>query len=414
MDKSLRKYREYYRDPIDLDLQNLEIHDYAVVIPLYSEDESFLERLTHFSRIEAELLLILVVNEAPDSPQEAKLRNQNLLQALDSKRNFFETHSIMIVDRTQAKAIEGGVGEARKIGFDLALELFCLGKLKQAWVLSTDADVWVPKNYLEPLSRLPSHAAAYHYAFRHHSKDPQLDFHTYENFLEDYVLGLAWANSPYAYPSVGSCLAIELHRYAQVRGFPKRKAGEDFYLLNKLRKLGSIISDPQPQIVIEARHEIRTPFGTSAALQKIKDEPNIFYDFETYQKLSDFLKTAQSFLHSKDFCEKSFEILSNLWPTGLNRDELKKSLLGIFDRCSDSRQRLYQFHIWFDAFRTLRFIHSWTQEKYPKGPKPAFLDKPAYKANWRALSGRPILDYIDWSGHQNEHGSSIGKTRVHA
>ena len=62
----------------------------------------------------------------------------------------------------------------------------------------------------------------------------------YELRLHHYVLGLEYAGSPYAYHTLGSCLAVKADAYAQVRGFPKRAGAEDFYLLNKLAKLGAM------------------------------------------------------------------------------------------------------------------------------------------------------------------------------
>ena len=41
------------------------------------------------------------------------------------------------------------------------------------------------------------------------------------------MLGLEFAASPYAWHSLGSCLAVTPEAYAAVRGFPKRAGGEE-------------------------------------------------------------------------------------------------------------------------------------------------------------------------------------------
>ena len=62
----------------------------------------------------------------------------------------------------------------------------------------------------------------------------------YEYSLRYYVAGLTYAQSPYAFHTIGSTMAVNAEHYASVRGFPRREAGEDFYLLNKLAKVGSV------------------------------------------------------------------------------------------------------------------------------------------------------------------------------
>ncbi len=57
--------------------------------------------------------------------------------------------------------------------------------------------------------------------------------------------------------------------YAGVRGYPKRSAGEDFYLLNKICKLAPIKRLLEPTLTIQARPSSRVPFGTGPALQRI-------------------------------------------------------------------------------------------------------------------------------------------------
>ena len=51
---------------------------------------------------------------------------------------------------------------------------------------------------------------------------------------------MKYARSPYAFHTIGSTMAVSANHYAKVRGFPKREAGEDFYLLNKLAKVKTL------------------------------------------------------------------------------------------------------------------------------------------------------------------------------
>ena len=49
----------------------------------------------------------------------------------------------------------------------------------------------------------------------------------------------------------------------------KKQAGEDFYFLNKVRKMGSVIQLEGNPIQLETRTSSRTPFGTGSSIQKI-------------------------------------------------------------------------------------------------------------------------------------------------
>ena len=60
--------------------------------------------------------------------------------------------------------------------------------------------------------------------------------------LRYYVAGMKYARSHLThFHTIGSTMAVRASYYAKVRGFPKREAGEDFYLLNKLAKVGTVL-----------------------------------------------------------------------------------------------------------------------------------------------------------------------------
>ena len=116
--------------------------------------------------------------------------------------------------------------------------LYANGQLESPWVRSTDADVWVPPDYWT--RTLPSgDGSALWMAYEHvgeGGESQESAMMEYEIYLHYHSLGLQSAGSPYPFPCIGSTLWIHVEKYAAVRGFPKKEAGEDFYLLNKLAK----------------------------------------------------------------------------------------------------------------------------------------------------------------------------------
>src|SRR6202022_2192121 len=165
-----------------------------------------------------------------------------------------------------------GVGLARKVGNDVALALAAGDRLSSGWLHNTDADTLLPRDYFDQMTGVPEKAAAAIYFFEHRfEKDPGLAeaARLYEISLRYYVLGLAWAESPYAYQSMGSCVVISRDAYAAVRGFPRKNAAEDFYVLNKLAKVGSIFRLAGSPVLLEGRPSDRVPFGTGRAIRDL-------------------------------------------------------------------------------------------------------------------------------------------------
>ncbi len=288
-------------------------YDHALVIPARKERPDALRAVWQCldARVCETSLVVLVINAARDDEKEtldllAQLRDpRNLIATRD---NLTALHAgagrpdILLVDRCSAgRTVPGrqGVGLARKIGADIALELIVREKVASRLIYTTDADVQLPGEYFEA-GRGNSGVAAILYPFGHDAgTGTKLPACLYETAMLYYVAGLKWAGSPYAFTTVGSTIAVDADHYAMVRGMPKRSAGEDFYLLNKLAKTGHIRQLADPIISIGARDSDRVPFGTGAALAKIAalDDPAQdfrFYDPRIFEQLVRLAGDAQS------------------------------------------------------------------------------------------------------------------------
>jgi hypothetical protein len=182
------------------------------------------------------------------------------------------------------------------------------------------------------------------------------------------VRGLEHAASPYAYHTLGSCLAVTATAYAQVRGFPRRAAGEDFYLLNKVAKTGPIARLDGACIALRSRASSRVPFGTGPAVTRIGDGPvesqRLFYHPRVFQALHALLASAASFFQPGQAGLRP-RLLDAGLPESLSDAATAVALqLGWDDAIQHCRshglgeaQFLRHFHHWFDGFRTLKFIH---------------------------------------------------------
>ena len=129
-----------------------------------------------------------------------------------------------------------------------------------------------------------------------------------------------------------------------MRGFPKRNAGEDFYLLNKLAKVGSVHRLAAPAIEIEARVSHRVPFGTGPAIARAPRRDRVA-DATTRRPTFELLRA----LH-----ERASHGAFEEWP-----EPIPELLATIgYERFRPSRRDLRAFHTWFDALKTVRFVHA--------------------------------------------------------
>src|SRR5260370_38295716 len=380
---------------------------HAIVIPAYDEGENLFRTLRSLpSGPVGEVLTILVVNAPADAPDWVHPRSQQLIHQLRQElgAEFVQagppclrwlSHprgALLCVDRTGPDSLpEGqGVGLARKIGCDNRLQPHAKGNLRSPWIHPTDADVELPADYFDrvPVALDGAMPAALIYPFWHRCESPPEladAMHRYEVFLRYYVLGLADAGSPYAFHTLGSTLAVHSLAYAKVRGFPRRDAGEDFYLLNKLAKLGPILPLDGAPLLIRGRSSHRVPFGTGAALKQIlaaasRGEAYRLYPPEIFLHLKVCL-AALELLAADRGREDPIHYLSaaaRIHP-GVDAQQLhdERAELGCLsgvrhgEKISrDSLTMPRHLHTWFDGFRTLKLIHRLTRFL----PKMALLD----------------------------------------
>ena len=386
---------------------------HALVIPAYRESAALLQNLTRLPPGVGRTLVILVLNR-PDTDHDPQA-NASLRAAVDELAiareqpgepviHSLNAHSDLYVydmenpDGTfQGGTFQGGhfpggpllagaipaaqgVGLARKTGCDIALKWMSEGAISGEWIHSTDADALLPQDYFQQLDSSNQHAVAAVYPFRHiPGADQKCNEATalYELRLHHYVLGLEHADSPYAYHTLGSCLAVKAGAYAQVRGFPKRAGGEDFYLLNKLAKLGPVEKLTGRCIELQSRKSRRVPFGTGPAVEKIagSEQPAelaLFYHPLCFAALRALLTVVPDLQHTdtEDLCgllgQRGLEqSLARACSDVIEAMGLDAALTHCRRQGKSPEQFLRQFHQWFDGFRSLKFIHGVRDSGWP-------------------------------------------------
>ena len=419
----MNKYLERYAEPEVVALDNLEVSSRwanVLVIPACNESNRLLADPPAGS---GRNLLILVINQTRGADEETSRNNESLASAIQKRfeliwkngaaasdsttgfelqlyRDAQFPRDILLVDRF-SRGFElpqgAGVGVARKIGTDLAVSLIVRKAVRSPWILCSDGDVQLPSTYYTVLDRQgidDRSDSALIYPFTHVAPpnspvdaDVMQATRLYELSLRYYAAGLRYADSPYAFHTIGSTLAVNATHYMQVRGFPRREAGEDFYLLNKLAKVGtvrSLVQGPScAPIRIDARRSDRVPFGTGAAVNTITElldpvqdfrfyHPAVFDQLKCWNDASKLIRDQHS--GGEVDCPA---LLASVLPDHRDGRQLARLLIALgmgkaiehsLRQSSSQEQFLKQLDTWFDAFRTLKLVHALRAEDLPSIP----------------------------------------------
>ena len=389
-DTAIRRYQQRH---IEIDLLPVPggpgEWQHVLVIPAYRECPSILDALRHLSAAASPFLAILVLNRPDSDPDNSA--NQSLREAVRRLPGIegvsgpcqLNRGSALLPFDTEAKLgplpAEKAVGLARKLGCDLAWQCILRKVVTSRWIHCSDADARLPADYFQRTAGLSPDVVAATYPFVHvPGTDTACNTATalYELRLHHYVLGLEYAGSSYAHHSLGSALAVTADAYAKVRGFPQRAAGEDFYLLNKLAKVGPIVRLTGDCIELASRESDRVPYGTGPSVTRISSgdlSPAQFYHPRGFMALRAVLHYVAAYSRSPTVSLHGSLLASGLDPLLAAECEQVLKDMGLqaaLDHCSghsnNSAQFLRHFHQWLDAFRTLKFIHALRERALPQ------------------------------------------------
>lgn len=344
----------------------------ALIVPFYDEPVAAFERL-HAAATRADALLIAVINAPNGAPDQCLRRTLELLDHAVTRKS----HALIIDCASPGNTLPAkqGVGLARKIGSDLACRLWQEGSLASGWLYQTDADAELPADYFDhDLEHYDAGALVFDH--RHVTNERQLAraAELYDWHMAYYHTSLARLGSRYAFPTLGSTIAIRADAYAAVRGYPRRDAAEDFYLLNKVQKVAGVRFTPEVTVTLAARRSHRVPFGTGPALADIEklleSEPSgatfTSYHPQAFALLGEALESLRAFASDPGhaFAPRVEAILATL---GFAR------MRGVAHaKYPKKPQRQKALDDWFDARRTLRFVHE-SRRFWPDQPLLASL-----------------------------------------
>lgn len=292
--------------------------------------------------------------KSPDK-KEIILNNRKTLIYLNKVSASFPI-PIIVLDHTSPgngfHSNVGCVGLARKLCIDSFLSFTNSNDI----IVNMDADTYYPDNYFEniidiynQLPLLSGVCAPYYHKIDNLPEDKARLMLRYEIFLHYYTLQLLLIKSPYAYMPIGSAMSFRVEAYKKASGFKVKDAGEDFYTMQQIRKIGIINSWLDNTIYPAARISDRVVFGTGPAIglnleNQIKKYP--FYPTYLFKKIESYYQILEHSNSIDDIIENLKEIIP------------EEIILKIYKNHSQRDKFVHAIHEYFDAFHILKFLNN--------------------------------------------------------
>ncbi len=236
---------------------------------------------------------------------QLRRNNQETLQILQHETEI----PIHIIDRSSpGKGWQGkqtGVGWARKLLFEAIAK-----EGDNELIVSLDADTAFPDDYLQRVcNEMNRHEEAFALAVPYYhplgnDETTNRAMLRYELYMRHYLLNLLLIRSPYAFSALGSAMVFPFWSYRRVGGITPLQGGEDFYLMQKFAKCGTLLRHVESCVYPQGRVSHRVPFGTGPAIatgvEGIRSRYS-FFPLEAYRQVEETFRLFPS-LFERD-CE---------------------------------------------------------------------------------------------------------------
>ena len=350
-----------------------------VVIPCFDEPDTCkaLRALAACNPPSEPTEALFVVNYGEQADEQTKRRCvKNYEEACDFARRFsrsdFSISPRFVPDMPRKHA---GVGLARKIGMDEAARRLPPDGL----ILCFDADAECDANYFTAVeNHFKAHprTEAGSIYFEHpvegdeYPRDIYRGISKYELHLRYYNQAQRRAGLPFAYHTVGSSMFCTASAYLKAGGMNKRKAGEDFYFLQKLIPHAHFAEVNTTRVIPSPRTSNRVPFGTGRAMTKYVEGDDILtYSLEAFDPLGALVKAVPDLYESDESRQR--DILRRFparFSSYLESIDYYDAVDEFNGNCAGFKSFEKRFFTWFNAFRTLKYLNEVHMDVFPKSP----------------------------------------------
>ncbi|MEN3045677.1 MAG: hypothetical protein ABDH49_01625 [Candidatus Hydrothermales bacterium] len=349
--------------------------DLIITVPVYNEDinslEVLIESLIKAYKKEFKIEIIFLVNEPENASEILRKKHIEIVRFLNLKKKELEEGNFRIyniyLDNIPRKKF--GIGNARKVLCDEAIFRYHYLGNERGLIATLDADCFVKDNYFEEIIKTfkTSESEFSHIYFEHPFEsldDEKLKdgIIYYELFLRFYKNSLLYSDYPFVSYTIGSCFAFRADTYSKFGGFKsKRKAGEDFYFVQKILPHVRFTDIVNTCVYPRARISERVPFGTGKALKDYVEGKEKFYYSIPLDPFKE-LKNLKYFVIG----EKSLKELHPLLREFLIKERVEREIKNIKARTKSKKVYVRNFYLWFNLLKVFRFIRFFMQRENKK------------------------------------------------
>ena len=356
----------------------------VVAIPACNEPDLLrtLRALRACTPPEVDVEVIVALNSAASAGADVLRQNRvSAAEIADFAREYGKDRfRILYIHRSGISDRDAGAGTARKLAMDHALSRFNRLDRPGGVILSFDADTLCEPDYLSAVNthfRLYPDTTACSVYFEHPLEGGEYPERVYKGItqyelhLRYYIEGLRHAGHPHAYHTVGSAFCVRAGIYAAQGGMNRRKAGEDFYFLQKIIPLGHYHELNSTCLTPSPRPSGRVAFGTGPVVEKFLSGRSEFlesYDPRAFYDLKEFIGSVPGMYRMND---RDLAGLQNSWPLSIRRNlegEFQERFSEIRKNSARPETFTRRFFRWFNMFRTLKFLNFANREIYSPLP----------------------------------------------
>ncbi len=335
----------------------------AVVIPCHNEPDilTTLASLKSCEKPQADYLIIVVVNQSEVTNGSVSKRNLETISEIERWKVSNPDFKLEIIKENSLPKKHAGVGLARKIGMDEAVNLFHQID-KDGIIVALDADCEVEPNYLVEIEnhfinhpKTPGCSIRYVHPIDSENESINLGIIQYELHLRYYNQALRMCSFPYAFHTVGSSMAVRSSAYQKQGGMNKRKAGEDFYFLQKIIELGGFTELNSTCVIPSPRVSDRVPFGTGRAIGEFLEQGSTVFDtynFESFIELKEISKWTEKLFRGEKITHNNPSV--NEFLLSIDFENKVEEIRNNTSSFINFEKRFFTF---FNAFIVLKFTH---------------------------------------------------------
>jgi len=347
---------------------------YCIVIPCYNEDRLIvtLDSLWKCQRPGSGTEVIIVVNSSGSDDPVVLDQNLRTIEEFETWKSshadpVLKFHLLHVPDLPVKHA---GAGLARKTGMDTAIYRFNLLNRQDGIIISLDADCICDENYLLAIEsafkeKVQADCAILYFEHPLSGNEYPRSIYSgiiqYELHLRYHIECLRHIKYPFAHHTLGSCFAVKSGAYVRQGGMNRKKAGEDFYFLQKIFTSGYTTEINTTTVHPSPRPSMRVPFGTGPAIQKMLSSDQqvlMTYDPHPYKDLGRFLEVIPKFFRISKSEQRSL-LLKMPEPVRefLFTHELEQKMAEVNRNTGNRKAFIKRFYSWFNGLMLIKYLN---------------------------------------------------------